>query len=128
MPVHQFDRVPEVSDLVGAVAVGDSNPYAVLFRDVQNDPAQAVLMHMDHLILRMLVKKPAKRFMVGNAERVQRRQMVELSPHLPDLLAVVPFIRAMRQEIKLDPRPVHVPIVVHQHGFQSAPVHVCNDL
>ena len=83
---------------------------------------------MNDPIFGVLLEKACQLPPVAGAEGVQHRQVVDYPAQLPDLRPIIPVVGAVGQKIKLDFVSVHMPVIVHQHGFQPAPVHMGHDL
>lgn len=46
-----------------------------------------------------------------------------LPPHALDLVIICPALRPMNKKIKLYLCTVHMPVVIHHHGFRAAAIH-----
>ena len=98
------------------------------FGFLQDDTAHTVLVDMDDLVFRMRFKERTERFFIPGTKRVQRRQVIDRPAELLDFFAVVAVIVTVRQKIELHGSSVDPAVIIHQHGFEPAAVHVGDDL
>ena len=124
-----FDRQLGVLGQTGVVGVGDAHRQARLFSAFQRKKLHGLVVGVQHLDLRVLGQQLLHRAQVGRvALRGYARALEDAPAQCADLVIKKAGLFLVDQKIELEPRAVQMPVIVHQHRLDAAPVHVADRL
>ena len=125
----QLQRILVIPDNPRIVRMRDPDPHPGVFGALQGVIPHGFVMRVNDPDVRVLMEQfrhvpPVP----GKMQRVQARAHKHPSAHAADLFVILPRHRFVGQEIELNPAPVHFPVIIHQHGFDSRTRHIADGM